>query len=70
MGPPKQVVLDTSIFVGLVDSRDVWHSSAITLRDALKEEAGRLEGIRRKFSDGIRLEGIRGKGEKGGGGGG
>jgi len=37
MGPLRKVVLDTSILVGLVDSRDVWHSSAITIRDALKE---------------------------------
>ena len=37
MGPPRKVVLDTSILVGLVDSRDVWHPSAITVRDALKE---------------------------------
>jgi len=36
MSPPKQVALDTSILVGLVDSRDIWHPAAITLRDALK----------------------------------
>jgi len=34
---PKQVALDTSLLVGLVDSRDIWHPAAITLRDALKE---------------------------------
>ncbi len=37
MSPPKQVALDTSILVGLVDNRDTFHSSAIALRDALKE---------------------------------
>ena len=36
MSPPKQVALDTSLLVGLVDSRDVWHPAAIALRDALK----------------------------------
>ena len=36
MSLPKQVVLDTSILVGLVDSRDIWHSAAVTLRDALE----------------------------------
>jgi len=36
MSPPKQVALDTSILVGLVDSRDIWHPAAINLRDALK----------------------------------
>ena len=37
MSSPKQVVLDTSILVGLVDNRDALHISAITLRDALTE---------------------------------
>jgi len=36
MNSPKQVVLDMSLLVGLVDSRDVWHPAAVTLRDALK----------------------------------
>lgn len=36
MSPPKQVALDTSLLVGLVDSRDIWHPAAIALRDALK----------------------------------
>lgn len=42
MSPPKQVVLDTSILVGLVDNRDALHSSAITLRDALKETQAQM----------------------------
>jgi len=42
MSPPKQVALDTSILVGLVDNRDVLHSSAITLRDALKETQAQM----------------------------
>jgi len=36
MSPSKQVILDTSVVVGLVDSRDVWHNAAVALRDALK----------------------------------
>jgi predicted nucleic acid-binding protein len=31
-----RVVLDTSVLVALVDSRDKWHSVAIAIRDALK----------------------------------
>ena len=31
-----RVVLDTSVLVTLVDSRDKWHSVAIAIRDALK----------------------------------
>jgi len=42
MSPPKQVALDTSLLVGLVDSRDVWHPAAITLRDALKGAQAQL----------------------------
>jgi predicted nucleic acid-binding protein len=36
MSPPKPVALDTSLLVGLVDSRDIWHPAAVTLRDAFK----------------------------------
>ena len=36
MSLSKQVILDTSVVVGLVDSRDVWHNAAVALRDALK----------------------------------
>lgn len=36
MNPSKRVVLDTSVIVGLIDSRDVWHCAAIVFRDALK----------------------------------
>ena len=36
MTPSKLVVLDTSVLVGLIDGRDVWHNSAVALRDALK----------------------------------
>ena len=36
MNPSKRVVLDTSVIVGLIDSRDVWHCAAIAFRDALK----------------------------------
>jgi len=36
MNHSKQVALDTSVLVGLVDGRDVWHRVAVTLRDALK----------------------------------
>ncbi len=36
MSPPKPVALDTSLLVGLVDSRDIWHPAPVTLRDALK----------------------------------
>ncbi len=32
MSPPKQVALDTSMLVGLVDSRDVWHHPALCYR--------------------------------------
>lgn len=31
MSPPKPVALDTSLLVGLVDSRDIWHPAAVTL---------------------------------------
>jgi len=33
-----KVVLDTSVLVALVDSRDKWHSVAIAISDALKAE--------------------------------
>ncbi|MBI4594992.1 MAG: PIN domain-containing protein [Candidatus Tectomicrobia bacterium] len=36
MNPPNRVALDTSVLVGLVDSRDIWHPVSVTLRDALK----------------------------------
>ena len=36
MSLSKQVVSDTSLLVGLVDSRGIWYSAAVTLRDALK----------------------------------
>lgn len=36
MNPSERVVLDTSVLVGLVDSRDVWHRPGIALREALK----------------------------------
>lgn len=36
MSLSKQVVLDTSVLVGLIDSRDIWHNAAVALRDALK----------------------------------
>jgi len=36
MNPSKRIVLDTSVIVGLIDSRDVWHCAAIAFRDALK----------------------------------
>jgi len=32
----KHVAVDTNVLVALVDSRDKWHASAVTLRDALK----------------------------------
>lgn len=31
-----RVVLDTSLLVGLLDSRDKWHSQAVAIRDALQ----------------------------------
>jgi predicted nucleic acid-binding protein len=34
--PRKRVVIDTNVFVALVDSNDKWHSRAVALRDALK----------------------------------
>ena len=36
MAQSKRVVLDTSVLVGLIDARDVWHHGAVALRDALK----------------------------------
>ena len=36
MSQPERVALDTSVLVGLVDGRDIWHPAAVTLRDALK----------------------------------
>ena len=42
MSLPKQVVLDTSILVSLVDSRDIWHSAAVTLREALEVDQAHM----------------------------
>ena len=42
MSPLKQVALDTSILVGLIDSRDIWHPAAFALRDALKDAQAQL----------------------------
>ena len=42
MSPLEQVALDTSVLVGLVDSRDIWHPAAVTLRDALKGAQARM----------------------------
>lgn len=42
MNLPKRVALDTSVLVGLVDSRDIWHPAAVTLRDALKGAQARM----------------------------
>jgi predicted nucleic acid-binding protein len=38
----KHVAVDTNVLVALVDSRDKWHASAVTLRDALKAAQGNL----------------------------
>ncbi|RMF28072.1 MAG: hypothetical protein D6759_16495, partial [Chloroflexi bacterium] len=38
----RQVVLDTNVLVGLVDSQDSWHSAAVALHHALKEAQGSL----------------------------
>ena len=32
----NRVVLDTSVLVALVDTRDKWHSAATVIKDALK----------------------------------
>jgi len=37
-----KVVLDTSVLVALMDSRDKWHSVAIAIRDTLKAERSGL----------------------------
>lgn len=42
MIPNEKVALDTSLLVGLVDSRDVWHPAALVLRDALKRAQGQI----------------------------
>ena len=42
MSPPKPVAMDTSLLVGLVDSRDIWHPAAIILRDAFKEAQSQM----------------------------
>jgi predicted nucleic acid-binding protein len=64
MSLPKQVVLDTSILVGLVDSRDVWHSSAITLRNALKEAQAQMVYYDRVISETINVLARRAKERK------
>lgn len=37
-----EIAIDTSVLVGLVDSRDTWHDSAWALHDALKVVRARL----------------------------
>ena len=37
-----EVVIDTSVLVGLIDREDTWHDAAGTLRNALKASQVRL----------------------------
>jgi len=37
-----EVVIDTSVLVGLIDSKDAWHDDAWALRNALKAAQARL----------------------------
>jgi len=64
MNPPKQVVLDTSILVGLMDSRDVWHPSAVMLRDALKSAQMEMVYFDCVVSEAINVLARRGKERK------
>ena len=61
MNPPNQVALDTSILVGLVDSRDIWHPVAVTLRDALKGAQAQMVYFDCVISETINVLARRGK---------
>lgn len=37
-----EVVIDTSVLVGLIDSQDIWHNGASSLRDSLKAVQAQL----------------------------
>jgi len=64
MNPHKQVVLDTSLLVGLIDSRDVWHSSAVMLRDAFKSAQMEMVYFDCVVSEAISVLARRGKERK------
>ena len=64
MSPLKQVALDTSILVGLIDSRDIWHPAALALRDALKDAQAQLVHFDCVISEAINVLARRAKERK------
>ena len=64
MSQPKQVTLDTSVLVGLMDSRDVWYPSAVVLRDALKSAEMKMVYFDCVVSEAINVLARRGKERK------